>query len=124
MKKIKCKPSYKKLINKREQLVNELRILIDKDFIRGSIRLQGNKCGGSKNCKCRRKENPVLHGPYEYLTFRGEKSNHSVLLGKSKKEKCKRAVENHKKIMKIVIKVSEINFKVLRYYSEKIEEKV
>jgi len=123
MKKKERKPSFKPLNKKRDKLLIEITKLLKNDFIRGSIRIQGNRCGGSKNCKCKRKVNPILHGPYPYLSFRGVKSNHSVLLGKSKKEHAEKAVNNHKKIMEILIGISEIDFQILRYHSGKIKDK-
>ncbi len=123
MEKKNRKPSFKRLNKKRDKLLVEIYELLKKDFIRGSIRIQGNRCGGSKNCKCKRKVNPILHGPYPYLSFRGAKSNHSVLLGKSKKEHAEKAVNNHKKIMEALIGISEIDFQILRYHSGKIKDK-
>jgi len=122
MEKKKRKPSLKRLNKKRDKLRKELEIIVKKNLIRGSIRIQGNRCGGSKNCKCKRKVNPILHGPYPYLSFRGEKSNHSILLSKGKKEHAEKAIENYKKIMKIVIEISDINFNILRYHSDKIKK--
>ena len=122
MEKIKRKPSLRRLNEKREKLRKELIPLLRKSFIRGSIRIQGNRCGGSKNCKCKRKVNPILHGPYPYLSFRGSKSNHSILLGKAKKEHAEKAVDNHKKIMEILIGLSDIDFQVLRYHSDKLKD--
>ena len=123
MEKKKRKPSFKRLRKKRDKLFGEITELLKNDFIRGSIRIQGNRCGGSKNCKCKRKVKPILHGPYPYLSFRGAKSNHSVLLGKSKKEHAEKAVSNHKKIMEILIGLSDIDFQILRYHSDKIKDK-
>lgn len=120
MKKRKYRPSFKRLNKKRDKLVKKLITLLKKSFIRGSIRVQGNRCGGSKNCKCKRKINPVLHGPYPYLSFRGAKSNHSILLGRAKEEHAEKAVETHKKIMEIIIGLSEIDFTILRYHSDKL----
>jgi len=122
MDKRKRKPSLKRLNKKREKLRRKLMILLRKSFIRGSIRIQGNRCGGSRNCKCKRKINPILHGPYSYLSFRGIKSNHSILLGEAKREHAERAVNNHKKIMGIIIKLSEIDFNILRYHSDKLKK--
>ena len=120
MKRRKRKPSFKRLNKKRTRLITEITLLLKENLIRGSIRVQGNRCGGSKNCKCKRKINPVLHGPYPYLTFRGVKSNHSILLGKSKKEHAKQAVGNHKKVMGLIIGLSEVDFNILRYHSGKL----
>lgn len=123
MEKKNSKPSFKRLNKKRDKLLVEIYELLKKDFIRGSIRIQGNRCGGSKNCKCKRKVNPILHGPYPYLSFRGSESNHSILLGKAKKDHAEKAVNNHKKIMELLIGVSDIDFQVLRYHSDKLKDK-
>ena len=122
MEKQKRRPSLKRLNKKRIKLRKELLVLLRKSFIRGSIRIQGNRCGGSKNCKCKRKVNPILHGPYPYLSFRGIKTNHSILLGKAKKEHAEKAVDNHKKIMEIIIGLSEIDFNILRYHSDTLKQ--
>jgi len=119
----KRKPSLKRLKKKRNQLRKELLPLLRNSLIRGSIRIQGNRCGGSKNCKCKRKVNPILHGPYPYLSFRGSKANHSILLGRAKKEPAEKALSNHKKIMKILIGLSDIDFQILRYHSDKLKDK-
>jgi len=122
MKTRKRKPSFKRLIKKRDKFRKKLMIFLRKSFIRGSIRIQGNRCGGSKNCKCKRKINPILHGPYPYLSFRGIKTNHSILLGKTKKEHAEKSVDNHRKIMEIIIELSEIDFNILRYHSDKLNQ--
>jgi hypothetical protein len=122
MKKRKRKPSFKRLTAKRSKLVDTITALLKQNIVRGSIRVQGNRCGGSKNCKCKRKVDPVLHGPYPYLSFRGAKSNHSILLGKSKKEYAEKAVDNHKKVMETIIGLSEIDFQILRYHSDKLNQ--
>lgn len=116
----KRQPSFKQLNKKRDKLRKKLIAVLGESFIRGSIRIQGNRCGGSKNCKCKRKVNPVFHGPYPYLSFRGTKSNHSILLGGDKKGYADKAIQNYKKIMEIIIKLSEIDFNILRYHSDKL----
>ena len=122
MEKRKRRPSFKQLNKKRAKLLKKLSVLLREHFVRGSIRIQGNRCGGSKNCKCKRKVNPILHGPYPYLSFRGAKSNHSILLGKSKKEYAEKAVDNHKKIMEKIIGLSDIDFTILRYHSDQLNK--
>jgi len=122
MEKKKRRPSLKRLKEKRNKLRKELLPLLRKNLIRGSIRVQGNRCGGSKNCKCKRKINPILHGPYPYLSFRGAKANHSILLGKAKKGHAEKALVNHRKIMDILIGLSDIDFQILRYHSDKLKD--
>lgn len=119
---IKRRPSFKRLNKKRDKLLAEVPSLLKSSFIRGSIRVQGNRCGGSKNCKCKRKVNPVLHGPYPYLSFRGAKSNHSILLGKAKKDHAEKALDNYKRLMEVIIELSEIDFQILRYHSDKLKD--
>lgn len=101
------KPSLKRLNEKRAKLRKELIPLLRKSFIRGSIRVQGNRCGGSKNCKCKRKISPILHGPYPYLSFRGVKSNHSILLGKAKKDYAEKVMSDNYKYRPTTIIITE-----------------
>ncbi len=113
--------SYNNLLKQRTKLVKNLRCLITETILRGSIRIQGNRCGGSKGCKCKRKDNPILHGPYPYLSFRGQKSNHSLLLTKSKLGCVEKSIANYKEIMKAVIKLSDIDFQIVRYHRDRLK---
>jgi len=94
---------------------------LKRGVIRASIRIQGNRCG-TKGCRCKRKHNPILHGPYPYLSYRGKAKNHSILLTKKKDTHAIKAIDNYKKLMDTVIKLSDADFTILRYYSHKLKE--
>ena len=111
--------SYKTLQKQRDDVADEL---LSSGILRASIRLQGNKCGGSKGCQCKRKENPILHGPYHYLSFRGAQGNHSIMLTKYKLEYAQKAVGNYKKIMQCIIELSDLDFQIVRYYHQRLKE--
>lgn len=112
-------PSYNKLLRERSKKVTQLEGLIRKSTIRGSIRVQGNRCG-AKRCRCKRKDNPILHGPYPYLSYRGKDSNHSILLTKNKKVHAEKAISNYKEFMNIAVDLSDIDFNILRYHNSKL----
>jgi len=114
-------PSYNKLLRERSKKVTQLGGLIRKSIIRGSIRIQGNRCG-AKRCRCKRKDNPILHGPYPYLSYRGKDSNHSILLTKNKKAYAEKAIFNYKEFMNIAIELSDIDFNILRYHNSRLTE--
>lgn len=109
---------YAKLVKERAEQIKKLESTLTKEIIRGSIRIQGNRCG-TKGCRCKRKNNPILHGPYAYLSYRGKKSNHSILLTKNKDIIAKQAIKNYRELMDGVIKLSDIDFQILRYYSNR-----
>lgn len=112
---------YNKLIAKRKQLLARLKIIAAENIIRGTIRIQGNRCG-TKGCRCKRKHNPIPHGPYPYLSYRGKKKNHSILLTRKKDLCAEEAIANYKRLMSIIMEISDINFHILRYYSERLKK--
>ena len=116
----KVKP-YAQLNKERREQLKRMRRLIVKPIIRGSIRVQGNRCG-TKGCRCKRKKNPILHGPYPYLSYRGMKTNHSILLTGNKEEYAERAIGNYKRLMNAIIELSDIDFSILRYYSVELDK--
>ncbi|MFH1593190.1 MAG: DUF6788 family protein [Candidatus Omnitrophota bacterium] len=113
--------AYDRLLRERYRYVTEIQELLRKSVIRASIRIQGNRCG-TKGCRCKREHNPILHGPYPYLSYRGKAKNHSILLTKKKDIHAIRAIDNYKKLIATVIKLSDADFTILRYYSHKLME--
>jgi hypothetical protein len=109
---------HDKLLRERQKWIKELKKFDYKVLLRGSIRIQANRCG-KKDCGCKRKRNPIYHGPYSYLSYRGKKSNHSLFLTSERLSYVKRAIENYKRLLQIILEISEINFKLLRYYYRK-----
>ena len=107
----------KELLNKRNLLVKRLSGL--KYILRGSIVKQGNICG-KPVCICKRKANPVLHGPYSYLSHRSRKSNNTIFLTKLKLIIAKRGVREYDEAIELISGIAEINFKILRYHHERL----
>lgn len=107
--------SHKELLLKREQAAKKIKGLIGSSIIRGSIREHGNICG-TPGCRCKRKKNPIVHGPYKYLSFRGSRSNHSIMISGGREEKVEEGINNYKKIMEAIKTISDIDFDTMRYY--------
>lgn len=114
---MKKKPSYQSLIKKRQKIIAQIEAINLNYLIRGNIRQQYNICA-RKGCKCIDPKNPQPHGPYFYLSFRGKGKNNSIFLTAQKLRYARQATRNYKTILKAVIELSEINFKLLRYYKE------
>ena len=109
--------NLKNLLNKRKALVKRLSGL--KYILRGSIVRQGNVCGKAI-CRCKRKNNPVLHGPYSYLSHRSRKSNNTIFLTNRKLVIAKKGVREYKEAIELTYRIAEINFEILRYHHERL----
>ena len=107
----------KELLNKRKALVKRLGEL--KNILRGSIVKQGNICGKAV-CRCKRKTNPIPHGPYNYLSHRSKKSNNTIFLNKKKLSIAKEGVRQYDEAINIIYGIAELNFKILRYHHERL----
>lgn len=103
----------KQLLKERDKLVSKLSGY--KYILRGTIIKRGNICGKAV-CICKRKNNPVLHGPYQYLSHRSLKSINMIFLNKKKLSYAVKGVKEYNEIMNLVYRIAEINFKILRYY--------
>lgn len=107
--------SYKELLLKRERAVKKIRGPIESSIIRGSVREHGNICG-TPGCRCKRKKNPILHGPYKYLSFRGSNSNHSIMISGNREKRVEEGIKNYKEIMEAIKTISDVDFNMMRYY--------
>jgi len=105
-------PKLKALLKKRDKLLGA--IAGYRCILRATIVERGNICGKA-NCKCKRKNNPVLHGPYKYLSHRGKKTQ-MIFLNKSKLPYAIRGIKEYQSLIKMLYQISEINFQMLRYY--------
>lgn len=103
----------KQLLKERDQLAKSLAGL--KHILRGTIVTQGNICGKAV-CICKRKDNPVLHGPYNYLSHRSRKGINTIFLTKKKLGYAKIGVHEYNKAIELIYKIAEINFEILRYH--------
>jgi hypothetical protein len=104
---------HKKLLSRKQKVLSRIGRVIRKVIIRGSIRTHGNICG-TPGCRCKRKTNPILHGPYHYLSFRGSKGNHSIMISGERKRKVEQGIQNYKWIKTELKKISDIDFCMLR----------
>jgi hypothetical protein len=107
----------KELLGKREALVKRLGSL--KHILRGSIVKQGNICG-KPVCICKRKKNPVLHGPYSYLSHRSRKAFNTIFLNKKKLSIAEEGVKEYNEAIDLLYRLAEINFRILRYHYDKL----
>lgn len=107
------------LINERAKLVKKLASY--KYLLRGTIVKRGNICG-TPNCRCKRKNNPILHGPYDYLSHRSRSRINMIFLNKCKLSYAKRGIIEYAELIDTAYRISEINFKILRYHHAKLKE--
>ena len=111
----------KQLTSKRDLLVNKL--LSYKYLLRGTIVEKGNICG-NPNCKCKRKRNPELHGPYKYLSHRSRKKINMIFLTDKKKKYAVKGIGEYQELMQCIYEISEINFKILRYHYARLPDEI
>lgn len=88
--------------------------------LRGSLRKHGNKCGNPK-CRCHDRRDPKLHGPYHYLSHRYQDKTQTVFLNEIKLKHAKLWVANYRRMINTVYRLSEVNFRLLRYHHDKLE---
>ena len=110
--------------NQLKQLLKERNALAGKlssyrHILRGTIIKRGNICGKAI-CICKRKHNPSLHGPYNYLSHRSRKSINMIFLNKKKLFYAAQGVKEYNEVIDMLYRISEINFKILRYYHERL----
>jgi len=105
------------LIKERGRLVKKLSGY--KHILRGTIVKQGNICG-TPGCICKRKNSPVLHGPYNYLSHRSRIGINMIFLNKKKLPLAKEGVREYDGIIELIYRIAEINFRLLRYHYDKL----
>jgi hypothetical protein len=102
-----------KLIKKRDSLAVKLGSC--RHILRGTIVKQGNVCG-KRGCRCKRKDNPILHGPYDYLSHRSRSGINTIFLTRKKLLHAKAGVAEYNKAIDLIYQIAEINFEILRYH--------
>lgn len=113
------KSRIKDLIQRRDELVEKLSRF--KYILRGTIITRGNICG-NPNCRCKRKKDPQLHGPYKYLSHRSRKRVNMIFLNKKKQKYANKGIEQYQELIGTIYKISEINFELLRYHYNELPE--
>jgi len=107
----------KQLLKERDKLA--ARLSSYKHTLRGTIVKRGNICG-KPVCICKRRNNPVLHGPYRYLSHRSRKSINMIFLNKKKLSRAAKGVGEYSELIDLIYRISEINFEILRYHHERL----
>ena len=92
-----------------------------KYLLRGTIVKRGNICG-TPGCRCKRKNKPLLHGPYDYLSHRSRKKINMIFLNKRKLPYARIGIAEYAELIDTVYRISEINFKILRYHHTQLKE--
>ena len=110
-------PPYAGLLRKRRRLLASLAAW--PPVLRGSFREHFGRCGHAK-CRCRAEKNPVLHGPYQYLSHRYRNRTQTILLTKTKQPYAQAWVANYKRLIQTVYELCEVNFRLLRYHHDKL----
>lgn len=106
------------LMNKRALLLKKLSGY--QYILRGTIIKRGNICG-TPGCRCKRKDNPILHGPYNYLSHRSRKTINMIFLNKRKLPYACKGIEEYADLIDTIYQISEINFKILRYHYRRLK---
>jgi len=112
------RPSYSGLLRERERILQKLAEF--PPVLRGTMRKHGNKCG-NPNCRCHDKKEPKLHGPYYYMSHRYRNKTQTILLTEGKRPHAVAWIANYKRLVKLVYRLSEVNFRLLRYHYDKLE---
>lgn len=107
----------KNLIKERDMLVKKLSGY--RYILRGTIVSRGNICGKGV-CVCKRKYNPVLHGPYSYLSHRSRGLINTIFLNKKKLVLALGGVREYNEAIELIYRIAEINFRLLRYHYDKL----
>ncbi len=107
----------KRLLKERDKLADKLSGY--RDILRGTIVKRGNICGKAV-CVCKRKKNPIPHGPYQYLSHRSRKSINMIFLNKIKLPMAINGVKKYNELTDLIYRISEINFEILRYHYSRI----
>ena len=114
------RPSYRALLRERERLLK--RLAQWPPGLRGSLRRHRSRCG-NPNCACHDPKAPKLHGPYQYLSHRYQNRTQTILLTEGKRPHAVAWIANYKRLIKLIYRLSEVNFRLLRYYYDRLESK-
>lgn len=114
------KPSYRSLLRERERILKKLAKW--PPVLRGSLRLHSSRCG-NPHCRCHDRKTPKLHGPYRYLSHRYENRTQTILLTERKLPHAVAWMANYKRLVRLIYRLSEVNFRLLRYHYDKLEPK-
>lgn len=107
--------SLNRLVKERKSL--NAKLAGYKYILRGTIIKRGNICG-KPGCRCKR---GMLHGPYYYLAHRSKRGANMIFLNKQKLPYATRGIGEYRRLIELIYRISEINFKILRYHYKKLK---
>ena len=116
---MKRKLSYRALLGERERILK--RLAEWPPVLRASLRRHGNRCG-NPGCACHDAIRPKLHGPYFYLSHRYRNRTQTIFLNETKLCYARQWMAAYKRLIKLVYRLSEVNFRLLRYHYDKLDE--
>lgn len=100
--------SLEELRARRRRLVRDLPDL--EAVLRGSLIERKKRCGKA-GCRCAEGE---LHGPYSYLSTRGEQGTRLDYVPRDWRSWVRARVENFRRVQAVLSEVAEINRELLR----------
>lgn len=109
------------LLVQRDALIGKL--CDYKYILRGTIIQRGNICGKS-GCRCKKEKAPLLHGPYKYLSHRSRKATNMIFLNKTKLLYANKGIKQYQELIKLIYRISEINFEILRYHYARLPDEL
>ena len=77
----------------------------------GCIYSRLNVCGRS-GCSCARKENPVKHGPYHYLSYTFQGKSHTEFIRQGTLQEVQKQVKTYNRLMDLVKLLIEYNIEL------------
>ena len=111
-KKICQEATINQLIKRKGVLVENINNSMT--FVMGTVTKGRYSICGQKNCSCRNKTNPKLHGPYNDLRYRGGDKTGSIFLTEEKMPIAERLVQEYAEVRETLKEISCINLELFR----------
>lgn len=83
----------------------------------GTIYQRLNVCG-RPGCKCGRKDNPIKHGPYHYLSYTHKGKSHTEFIRQGMLDDVKEQVRNYETLMESVGALVRANIELCKRRKE------
>lgn len=72
-----------------------------------------NVCG-TPGCRCRRRKNPVRHGPYSYLSYTLGGKSHTEFVREDEVARTKKEVRRYERLMELVRRLVKSNIELCK----------
>jgi len=83
----------------------------------GTLYERPNVCG-KPGCRCKREKNPVLHGPYHYLSYTFEGKSHTEFVSQKEVPKVRQEIHNYERLVKLVKQLVKYNLQLAKLEKE------